>query len=459
MTKKVFFLALILCQCLWGQAQNQKDSLTIRRFFDETLTVSESHNNLRELCKNIGARLSGSPEAEKAVKWAYAKLKSYGLDTVYLQEVKVPRWERGQVETFSVNGKSLRACSLGGSVGTDGVLEGEIIEVRDFEELEKLGKSKIKGKIVFINAPLDPKLIDTFHAYSACGSYRYRGASNASEYGAKAVVIRSLASEHDDFPHTGSMGYAKGAVKIPAMAISTNDADYLEKQLRTGTPQKAKMAMDCQTLPDVTSYNVIAELKGKRNPERILLVGGHLDSWDKGEGAHDDGAGVVHSMEAIRLFKRFGIRPNNTLRCILFMNEENGNRGGETYAKQSTQKGEKHLAALESDRGGLVPRGFSVDAPQSRFAFLQQQKIEDLLKPYNLHVMRKGYGGVDINPLKKYGEQTLIGFLPDPQRYFQYHHSDNDVFENVDRRELELGSASIASLLYLIDKYEFGVVN
>ena len=266
-------------------------------------------------------------------------------------------------------------------------------------------------------------------------------------------MVGSAASPTDDFPHTGSMRYEDGIEKIPTAAISTSKADLLEALSKGNQNIKLALNLTCKDFGMVPSYNVIGEIKGSENPENIIVVGGHLDSWDVGEGAHDDGAGVIHSIEVLRIYKELGIKPKNTVRCILFMNEENGNNGGKSYAEFAKKSGEKHIAAIESDRGGFVPRGFSFDA--QNYHLMNARKWENLLKPYNIHIWEKGYGGVDIGPLKN-DKIALIGFVPDPQRYFDFHHTEDDVFENVHKRELELGCASIASLIYLIDKYGLG---
>jgi carboxypeptidase Q len=448
---------LLFTSTLFAQ---KNDSTVIREIFDEVLVNGKSHSNLRVLCKSVGARLSGSPEAAKAVEWGEKVLKQYGFDKVYLQEIMVPHWTRGSKEGamfMTPDGKAYTpsVCALGGSVGTNGRMEAEVIEVHNFEELDLLGKEKIEGKFIFYNRPMEPRNIDTFESYGGCVDQRYAGASKASKYGAVGVLVRSMSLHTDRHPHTGSMGYEDGIKKIPSAAIGTQDADYLSGLLKRNKSVKVSLNMDCKTLPDVKSYNVIAEIKGSKYPDKIIAVGGHLDSWDLGEGAHDDGAGVVQSIEVLRTFKALGIRPQHTIRCILFMNEENGNNGGKTYAKVVGEKKEVHVAALESDRGGFVPRGFSIDGDGATIKEIQKWK--DLLKPYNLHIFVKGYGGVDINPLKGVDKEiTLIGLLPDSQRYFDFHHAPTDVFENVNKRELELGAGSMTALIYLIDKYGLG---
>ncbi|MDB4083284.1 M20/M25/M40 family metallo-hydrolase [Vicingaceae bacterium] len=429
------------------------DSLQIRKMFDAALVEGHAYNNLRSLCKDVGARLSGSPEAEKAVKWAKTLLESYEFDKVWLMPVKVPHWVRGDIEKAGVNGKLMNIKTLGGSVSSNGKIEAEVIEVQDFDELSELGKEAIKGKIVFFNRAFDRSLISTGDAYGGCVNQRWDGASQASKFGAVGVFVRSLSHKKDNHAHTGSMGYEEGIKKIPSVALSVEDADMLSALLKSEPSSLAYLNVNSQTFPDKDSYNVIAEITGSVEPDKIITFGGHLDSWDVGEGAHDDGAGVVHSIEALRIVKATGYQPRYTLRCVLFMNEENGNNGGKTYAAVAKEKGEVHIAALESDAGGFVPRGFTMDGTPEQVK--QMQSWESLLEPYVLHIFKAGWGGVDIKPLKDQNV-PLIGLRPDDQRYFDHHHSDSDVFENVHRRELELGAASFASMIYLIDKCGLG---
>ncbi len=426
------------------------DSLMIRSIFDEALTRGESYENLRELCKDVGHRLTGSEGAQRAEQWGKNKMLSYGFENVHLQPFEALYWVRGEVENAALdNGRQLNISALGGSIGTDGPITGEIIEVAGTEFLEDLGRDAIEGKIVFINKSMNPKLIDTFHAYGSCAGERWSGAAKAAEYGAKAVLIRSMTLRADDFPHTGSMGYNDTVPKIPAVAVSTNDAHYLS-ELLTRQTVSATLELSCENRGTTTAHNVLGEIRGKKYPEKIIVVSGHLDSWDIGEGAHDDGAGVVQALEVLRLFQKLEYTPDYTIRCVMYMNEENGAEGAKKYAKVVKESGEIHVAALESDRGGFAPRGFSIDARDEQLKSMQAFK--KLLAPYLLHLVEPGYSGVDVGYLKN-GKTALIGFVPDSQRYFDMHHSANDVFENVNQRELEMGSASIASLIYLIDKY------
>lgn len=449
--KKIKLFIALLCVVSLAQAQKE-DSLQIRKIFDAALVEGHAYENLRSLCKDVGARLSGSPEAEKAVIWAKELLESYQFDKVWLMPVKVPHWVRGDIEEAGVDGKPMSIKTLGGSVSSDGKIEAQIIEVQSFEELDALGEAKVKGKIVFFNRPMEKKLVSTGEAYGGCVNQRWGGASEAAKYGAVGVYVRSMSHHKDKHAHTGSMGYEEGIKKIPSVALSIEDADMLSDLLKKKSNAKGYLHVNCQTLPDKDSYNVIGEMTGSVEPDKIITFGGHLDSWDVGEGAHDDGAGVIHSIESLRILKAVGYKPRYTLRCVLFMNEENGNMGGKTYAAVAKEKGEIHVTALESDAGGFVPRGFTMDGSDEQIK--KMQSWEPLLEPYKLHIFKKGWGGVDIGPLKEeLGMVPLIGLRPDDQRYFDHHHSDTDVFENVHKRELELGAASLCAMIYLVDKY------
>jgi len=459
--KRVFTLLIALSFFTTPNAQennNANDSLMVRKIFDEALENGRAYADLRSLCKDIGARLSGSISAEMAVQWGCHRLNKYDFDTVYFQEVIVPHWERGTKESGYYQSKDgtitkVNLLALGGSIPTNGTMEGEIIMFKNRDALLKATKKQVEGKIVFIAQPMDQKMITTFNAYGACYPIRGLGAVDAARKGAKAVVIRSLSLSEHEHPHTGTMHYAEGVGKIPAAAISTIDATKLEK-LITGSKEELTFhfEMDCKVLPDKKSHNVIAELKGSENPNNIITIGGHLDSWDVGEGAHDDGAGIVHSMEALRILKELNYKPKNTLRVVFFMNEENGNMGGKTYAKKVKENGENHILAIESDRGGFSPRGFSVDGKKEHLDLIRS--FNTLFKPYLIQHFEFGYGGVDISPLKKEFEDIgLIGFVPDSQRYFDFHHNANDVFENVNKRELQLGAGSLSALVYLLDSY------
>ena len=449
--KRLFYLLVFLGQFTEGYSQ---DSVMVRRIYDQALLNGQAYENLRQLCKDIGPRLSGSAQAQMAIDWSYQKMRSYQFDKVQKQAITVPHWERGTTESAwyqTSNGTlhKVHLLALGGSIGTNGLLQAEIIEFKTLEALQSAKKEIIENKIVFLNQPMDAAQIQTFKAYGACYAIRGNGAVEAAKLGAKAVLIRSLGLPQDLHPHTGSMHYESNVQKIPAAALSTAEANDLSIELQKGKVNFF-LEMDCRDFPDAPSYNVMAEIRGSSHPNQIITIGGHLDSWDTGEGAHDDGAGVIHCLEALRILKELGYQPKHTIRVVFFMNEENGNQGGQQYAQWVKSLGEEQIAALESDRGGFAPRGFGLDGPDTYLALLQS--FEPLLKHYDLHIFEKGYGGVDIGPLKNsYPGIPLFGFVPDSQRYFDFHHAPSDVFENVNKRELELGAAAVASFAYLLD--------
>lgn len=435
-------------------AQNP-DSVAIRRIYSETLGQGKSYEWLRHLTKQIGPRLSGSAGAQKAVDWTRQLMEQQGFDRVFVQEVMVPHWVRGaKEEAYFQTGRqkvTVPIAALGGSVATGpkGVQAG-VVEVKSFPELRALGTANVKGKIVFFNRPMDPTKINTFDAYGGAVDQRANGATEAAKLGAVGAIVRSMTNVRDDNPHTGGTRYGTGVPLIPTAAISTNGADRLSQALQADPSLTFYFKQNCETLPDAKSYNVVGELKGTEKPDEIIVVGGHLDSWDLSEGAHDDGSGCVQAIEVLRVLKALGIRPKRTLRAVMFMNEENGLRGGIKYADLAKQNNEKHLAAVESDNGGFTPRGFGiVGTPQQRAKALVWKP---LLEPYGLTDIGAGSGGADIGPLAQQGT-VLFGFKPDSQRYFDYHHTAVDRFEAVSQRELELGAASMAALVYLLDQH------
>ena len=437
-------------------SEQRKDSSAIKKIFNSVLKEGKSYEWLRDLTQNIGGRLSGSPEAAEAVVWGEKLMNQIGLDSVWLQPVMVPHWVRGEKESasYTSNGiqKKVPICALGFSIPTpEKGISASVIEVQTLEEAAALG-NKMKGKIVFFNRPFDDTLLNTFSAYGGCVDQRVRGAAICGKFGAKGVIVRSMTNSIDDFPHTGTMTYndLPRAQYIPAAAISSKAANALSTDLKKNPNLKFFFKQSCQTLPDAPSYNVVGEITGTETPENIFVVGGHLDSWDLGEGAHDDGTGIVQSLEVAYLFKKNKIRPKNTIRIVFFMNEENGTRGAKKYAALAKTNNENHIGGIESDAGGHTPRGFSIQANTANTKLLQSWK--KLLGPYGLHDLDAGGSGADIAPLQ--GENvTLVGYRPDSQRYFDYHHTSRDTFDKVNKRELALGSASIASLVYLMDKY------
>jgi hypothetical protein len=466
-------------QKIWFVMPEPTDSLVFKRLMDLSLTDGHAYMRLGELCKGIGPRLSGSDNAERGIVWAVDMLNSYHFDTVFTQPVMVPRWERGEVESVrlysSVLTKKLKlhthradynceafveanpqpkkvydlqACALGGSVG--GIVKASVVVVNTDEELKDKGEAgELKDKIVLLNRAFDQTLLNTFQAYGGCVSQRVNGAVPCARYGALAVLVRSMSNRCDLHPHTGVTHYDDSVRKIPMVAVATAVADLLSQIVAEDPNHQVEINLNCRTLPDRLSANVVASTMGAESPKKIIAFGGHFDSWDEGEGAHDDGAGCMHAFEALRLLKMIGYQPKHTLRCVFWINEENGLRGGTEYARLAKERGENHIAALESDRGGFVPRGFGVDTVM----IPKLAKYQRLLDAYGIGTIEKGGGGADIGPLKKVDPNTVfVGFIPDSQRYFDVHHAETDVFENVNKRELQMGAAAVAMMIYILDQ-------
>jgi len=450
-----FFLIPVF---VFTQEENQnQDALFIKEIHREALSHGFGYEVLRHITQDVGHRLAGSEGAAAAVEYTKQVMQDEGLE-VRLQECEVPRWVRGEpsevriVNSEQIGTKLLNSLALGNTISTPKTgLTAPIVEVTSLDEVDKLG-STLQGKIVFYNRPADVTQYRTFNAYGGAVDQRVFGASRAAKYGAIGVIVRSINPALDDIPHTGSCVYTDPTQQIPAIAISTNDAVLLSALNKRETI-KINMISHGRMLTPTISYNVIGEIRGSEFPDEIILVGGHLDSWDVGEGAHDDGTGCAHAIDVLHILRKLNYQPKRTIRCVMFMNEENGLKGALAYQEASDANGEFHLAAIESDSGGFTPRGFSCDADSEVFAkyFQKMTQWNNLLEPYYIS-LEKGGSGADINPLKSQ-KGMLIGLRPDSQRYFDYHHTSTDTFDKVNRRELELGSAAMASLVFLIDKY------
>lgn len=419
------------------------------------LKEGEAFALLRELCTEAPHRLSGSADAAKAVQLTRAMMEKRGFDNVHLEHIMVPHWERGPVEEAMITQSSLkpqtplRICALGGSIATpDDGLEAEVVEVRSFEELHALGEAA-KGKIIFFNRPMDPTKLNTFEAYGGAVDQRSRGAIEAAKAGGVAALVRSMTLAFDDVPHTGYMGYVDSVAKVPGAAISTAGAELLSGLLAREKHIKIRMKLACSTLPDAPSANVVGEITGWEKPNEVIVVGGHLDCWDKGQGAHDDGGGCVQAIEVVNLIKKLGLKPKRTIRVVLFMNEENGSRGGKGYPVASERKGEIHVAAIESDRGVSAPRGFTVQADSTVLAKVQGWK--KFFSRFGADRIQAGGSGVDVSAIVANGAAGF-GLDVETHRYFDYHHSDNDTFDKVHPREIEMGAIVEALLCYLISE-------
>lgn len=444
-------LFLIVTATVFSQEEK-----AVKLIFDEALTDTTAFHNLRILCKNYKGRITGTPEANKAVDFVEKLMLQMNLDRVEKQAVQVPRWVRGEAEKafIEINKEKTEVpvLALGMSIETgEKGLIAQVAEVHSFKHLEVLGTKNIEGKIVFFNRPMDPTMINTFAAYGGAGDQRSQGTVQAARFGAIGVVVRSLTMATDNFPHTGVMRYHDTIPKIPAVAISTKGADLLSNKLKNNTDLLFSFRTTCYQLTDSISYNVIGEIKGSEFHEQIITVGGHLDAWDNGEGAHDDGAGCLMSLDVLRIFRELGIKPKRTIRAVMFMDEEVAQRGGKEYARQAEMKNEKHYFALEADRGAYMPKGFGISAPDERLE--KMLTLQKYFEPYGIDDFVKGGGGVDIGPLAKFGT-PLSSYITEMQRYFDVHHSGYDTFEQVHLREFQLGSASMASFIYLIDRFD-----
>ena len=415
---------------------------------------------LRYLAEDIGARPAGSPAYARAAAWTADELRQLGLET-QLQPVRIPApWRRGRpahatLTLPSGRREALLVVALGNSPGTGAAgVRGELVELHSLDAADSVGAG-LRGKVAFYNRPFDRAAYDPFQAYGGAVDQRVYGPARAAQHGAVGAIVRSMTPATDRTPHTGSTVFPEGGPRIPAAAVSTVDADRIDALLDTAAGSLTlALTVDAQTLPPATDHNVIADWPGSERPGEIVLIGAHLDSWDLGDGAHDDGAGVAHVLEAVHLLRRVGFSPQRTLRVVLFANEERGLDGARAYWRLSDSLGLRHVAAVESDRGGYAPRGFTVDAPLDRQAALAPLTAawRALLEPYGV-TFAKGGGGADISGLKERGA-VLFGLKTDPQRYFDLHHTARDVFAEVHPREFELGAAAIASLVVLLDAAE-----
>ena len=447
---------LLLAGCLTASAQvtdstHGYDPIA-GRLLRAGLGSTGAYGMLERLTSHAGHRLSGSAGADTAVELAKRLMEERGFSNVHLEHIMVPRWERGTTEKafLEVSGHmktSLAVCALGGSIATpSGGITAGVVEVRSFEDLERLGTTAA-GKIIFLNRPMDPSMLNTFEAYGGAVDQRSRGAVQGAKSGGVAVLVRSMTLAIDGVPHTGGMGYQEGVKKIPAAAISTRDAEKLSALLRRGTSLRVTLMLSCRTLPDVSSANVVGEITGTERPGEVIVVGGHLDAWDKGSGAHDDGAGCVQAIEALNLLRTLGLKPVRTIRAVMFMNEENGLRGGRGYLADTLRRSERHLAMIESDAGGFAPRGFFVDADSAVRAEVFRWK--PVMERVNAGRLLAGRSGADISPMVAAGVPGF-GLDPENHRYFDYHHSDKDTPDKVNPRELEMGAIAEALLAYMI---------
>ncbi|HEY0141242.1 MAG TPA: M20/M25/M40 family metallo-hydrolase [Thermoanaerobaculia bacterium] len=427
----------------------------VDRIIDTMIASPRAYETLSYLTDNIGPRLSGSKNADLAVAWTTKKFREWGVD-VRTEKVMVPHWVRGaeRARLVSHNDQRIVLTTLGGSVATPAEgITAEVIEITSFDELAKLGRAKIKGKIVLYNKAMDMGLVESGRAFDAYGEavvFRGSGASRAAEYGAVAAIVRSVASATLRTPHTGAMRYDPAQPKIPNAAVAPEDADLIHRLLAKGERVRMHLVLTPRTLPDKASANVIAEIRGTERPDEIVLIGGHLDSWDLGTGAIDNGSGCAMVMETMRTLKEMGLRPRRTIRAVLFMNEENGLRGGRTYFTNASKREEiaKHIAAIETDAGAATPVGFITTLHGDALTrFTPRVRSMNRIAPLTWESSR--HTGADTSPLTDAGVPGF-GLVPNPRHYFDFHHTAADTLDKVNPTELAQNAAAIAALAWTI---------
>lgn len=423
----------------------------------EAINNSRAHDTLAHLTDNIGPRLSGSKGAELAVQWTTKQFQEWGIDA-HTETFLVPHWVRGveRGRLVSHNNQKVVLTALGGSIATPPAgLTASVVRVTSLQELKALGRKSVAGRIVFFDKAMDMDLVRAgraFEAYGKAVEFRGSGADAASEFGAVAAIVRSVASGSLRTPHTGGMRYRGKFKKIPAAAITTEDADLLRRLFANDEHVRMELVLTPRTLPDVESANVVAEIRGSTRPDEIVLIGGHLDSWDLGTGAIDNGAGIAMVMEAMRLIKTLGIRPQRTIRCVLFMNEENGLRGGRDYAKRHAAELANHVAAIESDAGVAQPLGFRATIKGDDLTAFASRVRPVLERVGATQFENATSTGADTGPLVDAGVPGF-GYMPDGRKYFEYHHTPADTLDKVNPDDLAKGSAAIGALTYLLSEY------
>ncbi len=415
----------------------------LNRLVEAARSSDTGLQRLSELCDDYPRRLAGSPQLEGAVDWTFGLMQSDGQENVVKEEVMVPHWIRGEESLRMVvpDERDLAVLALGNSVGTEGTVSAEVVVVHSFEELGP----EVEGKIVLYNVPMDTSF-PTIKNYGTAVAYRGRGASAAAEHGAVAALVRSVATYSLYTPHTGAMRYDEAQPKIPAAAVSVEDADLIDRLTARGKTVRLELELGARFEEDKLSHNVLAELVGSEHPEEIVVIGGHLDSWDVGCGAWDDGSGIVQSIEAIRLMRELGLQPKRTIRAVMFTNEENGLRGGKDYAERHAT--EAHVAAMESDLGAGWPQGFGMSGTEEQIDW-----VRDALTPLGLPVYDKG-GGADIGPIHRATGVPAIGLRPDDTKYFHYHHTAADTFDKVEPEAYREAVAAFAGAAWLLANAE-----
>ncbi len=470
MIKSLSLLSLCLAGALAAAEPvdiSAKYSEPAKRLIDAALADQEGMARLQYLCDRIGNRISGSASLERAIQWAAEEMKKAGLENVQTPPVKVPRWIRGTESAVMIEPvlKPLTMIGLGMSVATpqDGITA-NVVAVNSFEELTALGRDKVAGKIVLFNPE--------WQGYGQTVMYRSSGPSRAAALGAVGVLVRSMTGVSLQTPHTGALSYQDGITKIPAAAVSTEDAAMIERIVKGGSPVQVRLKMEAHLEPEVESHNVMGEIRGSEKPEEIVVLGGHIDSWDIGQGANDDGSGIMATFQAVALIKKLGLTPRRTIRVVFWVNEENGGAGGKAYAAMAGPTVKNHVAAIEMDGGAEKPMGFgfggagggggrgrrqapgaapsSAASPQtSPAAFQRAVDIGKLLAGIDGGKMSPGGGGEDIGPLLEEGVPGF-GVRTVGIHYFDWHHTDADSFDKIVPREFQLNVASLAVLSYVL---------
>ena len=405
------------------------------------MSDSIGFGRVAELCDTFGPRLSGSENLEKAILWIMQEMKKDGIENVRAEEVMVPKWVRGEESAKMVKpwSKNLAMLGLGGSIGTKSIgITAKVISVRSFEELANRS-NEVKGKIVLFNVP--------FETYSKTVKYRVRGAIEASKHGAVASLVRSVGTFSMNTPHTGNSSYEDGIKKIPHAAITIEDAAMIGRMLENGQDVEVNLKMEAQNYPDVISHNVVGEIIGSQFPDQVIVIGGHIDSWDVGQGAMDDAGGCVAAWNVLRILKKLNIRPKRTIRLVLWTNEENGLRGANAYRNKYLEQLKDHILAIESDAGVFKPKGFGFTGPDESLNILQD--IGTLLKPIQSGVITKGGGGADIGPIMAEGVPGM-GLTVESEEYFWYHHTAADTWDKLNIQEFNQCVASMAVMSFVV---------
>jgi carboxypeptidase Q len=438
---KIILIVAVMLSQSFGESIKSKYVDTSLKIISKSLTDSTAYNRLGYMCDTFGPRLSGSKNLENAINWILKEMNSDGLENVRGEKVAVPTWIRGKESAtlLSPFKKELSMLGLGGSIATPrGGLKAEVIVVNDWDELESRS-NEVPGKIVLFNAP--------FTSYGETVAYRYSGASAAAKHGAVASLIRSIGPWSMNTPHTGVMAYNDDVQKIPNAALTMEDAMMLSRIHDRGNKIIVKLDMNARMVSDRWSHNVLGEIKGSIYPEEVVVVGGHIDSWDVGQGAHDDGGACIASWEVLRLIKELGLKPKRTIRCVMWTNEENGGKGNKGYRDMHLDEMDKHVLAIESDGGVFSPKGFGFSGNDSARKIVEE--IHELMKPIGANTISDGGRAADVAPLNDEGV-PVMSLNVDGSKYFWYHHTNADTFDKIDFNEFNRCIAAMAIMAYVV---------